>query len=137
MTRPRVNDKRPDRVAGERQRFSSAILPARARKTPKITEVLPLLSRHGPSSQGLRARARPVPRVGGRAAGGGDHPADRAAEGGAARLRRAGHAGADYACPRADGINPPHNVALVSAEATSIDGKLVERPGEEAQPEAA
>jgi hypothetical protein len=33
MTRPLVNDKRADRVTGERQRFSSAILPAWARKT--------------------------------------------------------------------------------------------------------
>jgi putative transposase len=35
---------------GERRRFSSAILPAWARKTPKITEVLPLLYQHGLSS---------------------------------------------------------------------------------------
>src|SRR5262249_37180028 len=50
MTRPRVTDKRTDPVTGERQRFSSAILPAWARKTPKITEVLPLLYLHGLSS---------------------------------------------------------------------------------------
>jgi hypothetical protein len=50
MTRPRVNDKRTDPVTGERQRFSSAILPAWGRKTPKITEVLPLLYLHGLSS---------------------------------------------------------------------------------------
>ena len=81
MTRPRVNDKRTDPVTGERQRFSSAILPAWARKTPKITEMLPLLYLHGLSSRGLRACARPVPRAGGRAAGGGDHLADRAVEG--------------------------------------------------------
>ncbi|HET9892239.1 MAG TPA: IS256 family transposase [Mycobacterium sp.] len=47
---PRVNDKRVDPDTGERQRFSSAILPAWARKTPKITEVLPLLYLHGLSS---------------------------------------------------------------------------------------
>jgi len=47
VTAPRVNDKRTDPVTGERQRFSSAILPAWARKTPKITEVLPLLYLHG------------------------------------------------------------------------------------------
>jgi hypothetical protein len=40
---PRVNDKRVDAETGERCRFSSAILPAWARKTPKVTEVLPLL----------------------------------------------------------------------------------------------
>ena len=37
---PRVNDKRFDAATGERQRFSSAILPPWARKTPKITDVL-------------------------------------------------------------------------------------------------
>src|SRR5438876_508901 len=47
---PRVNDKRTDAVTGERKRFSSAILPPWARKTPKITEVLPLLYLHGLSS---------------------------------------------------------------------------------------
>ncbi len=50
VTAPRVNDKRIDEVTGERQRFSSAILPPWARKTPKITEVLPLLYLHGLSS---------------------------------------------------------------------------------------
>jgi transposase-like protein len=47
---PRVNDKRLDPETGERQRFASAILPPWARKTPKITEVLPLLYLHGLSS---------------------------------------------------------------------------------------
>ena len=50
VTAPRVNDKRTDQATGERQRFSSAILPPWARKTPKITEVLPLLYLHGLSS---------------------------------------------------------------------------------------
>jgi transposase-like protein len=50
VTAPRVNDKRVDPATGERQRFSSAILPPWARKTPKITEVLPLLYLHGLSS---------------------------------------------------------------------------------------
>jgi transposase-like protein len=50
VTVPRVNDKRTDPDTGERQRFSSAILPPWARKTPKITEVLPLLYLHGLSS---------------------------------------------------------------------------------------
>ena len=40
---PRVSDKRVDAESGERQRFSSAILPAWARKSPQVTEVLPLL----------------------------------------------------------------------------------------------
>ena len=50
VTVPRVNDKRTDPDTGERKRFSSAILPPWARKTPKITEVLPLLYLHGLSS---------------------------------------------------------------------------------------
>jgi transposase-like protein len=50
VTVPRVNDKRVDPDTGERERFSSAILPPWARKTPKITEVLPLLYLHGLSS---------------------------------------------------------------------------------------
>ncbi|GAP50784.1 transposase [Streptomyces azureus] len=47
---PRVNDKRTDLDTGERRRFSSAILPPWARKSPKIGEVLPLLYLHGLSS---------------------------------------------------------------------------------------
>jgi transposase-like protein len=50
VTVPRVNDKRTDPVSGQRIRFSSAILPPWARKTPKVTEVLPLLYLHGLSS---------------------------------------------------------------------------------------
>ena len=50
VTAPRVNDKRTDPATGERMRFSSAILPQWARKTPKVTEVLPLLYLHGLSS---------------------------------------------------------------------------------------
>ena|SRR5690242_940121 len=53
VTVPRINGKRTDPAAGERQRFSSAILPPWARKTPKITEVLPLLYLHGLSSGGF------------------------------------------------------------------------------------
>src|SRR5205807_1854726 len=44
------NDQRTDPATGERRRFSSAILPPWARKTPKVTEVLPLLYLHGLSS---------------------------------------------------------------------------------------
>jgi transposase-like protein len=50
VTAPRVNDKRVDSETGERQRFSSAILPPWCRKTPKISEVLPLLYLHGLST---------------------------------------------------------------------------------------
>ncbi|MEX5713722.1 IS256 family transposase [Parafrankia sp. FMc6] len=47
---PRVNDRRVDADTGERQRFSSAILPPWCRRSPKIAEVLPLLYLHGLSS---------------------------------------------------------------------------------------
>jgi putative transposase len=47
---PRVNDKRVDAGTGERKRSSSAILPPWARKTPKISEVLPLLYLQGLST---------------------------------------------------------------------------------------
>ncbi|MGW2370695.1 transposase, partial [Streptomyces sp. NPDC001667] len=47
---PRVNDMRVDAVTGERKRFASAILPPWCRRSPKISEVLPLLYLHGLSS---------------------------------------------------------------------------------------
>ncbi|MFE3637596.1 IS256 family transposase [Streptomyces sp. NPDC059168] len=47
---PRVNDRRVDEATGERMRFSSSILPPWCRKSPKISEVLPLLYLHGLSS---------------------------------------------------------------------------------------
>ena len=47
---PRVNDKRVDEETGERKRFSSGILPAYARRSPKVTEVLPILYLHGLST---------------------------------------------------------------------------------------
>ena len=50
VSAPRVDDRRVDADTGERQRFSSAILPAWARKSPQMTEVLPLLYLHGLST---------------------------------------------------------------------------------------
>jgi transposase-like protein len=50
VTAPRVNDRRTDPETGERARFASVILPAWCRKTPKVTEVLPLLYLHGLST---------------------------------------------------------------------------------------
>ncbi|MFG3383250.1 IS256 family transposase [Streptomyces sp. NPDC047999] len=47
---PRVNDRRVDHATGERKRFSSRILAPWCRKSPKISEVLPLLYLHGLSS---------------------------------------------------------------------------------------
>ena len=49
VRQPRINDKRHD-DSGERERFASAILPAWARKSPQVAEVLPLLYLHGLSS---------------------------------------------------------------------------------------
>jgi transposase-like protein len=48
---PRVDDRRADEVTGERARFRSQILPPWCRKSPKVTEVLPLLYLHGLSSK--------------------------------------------------------------------------------------
>jgi putative transposase len=50
VSAPRVNDKRSDPVTGQRCRFRSSILPAWCRRSPKVTEVLPLLYLHGMSS---------------------------------------------------------------------------------------
>jgi transposase-like protein len=47
---PRVDDRRVDPETGQRRRFSSAVPPPWCRKTPKMTEVLPLLYLHGLSS---------------------------------------------------------------------------------------
>ena len=74
---PRVNDRRVDEATGERMRFRRSILPPWARKSPKVAEVLPLMYLHGMSSGDFVARARGVLRLGRRAVGLGDHPADR------------------------------------------------------------
>jgi hypothetical protein len=74
---PRVNDKRNDLATGERVRFASAIVPPWAWKTPKITEVLPLLYLHGLSGGDFVPALGQVPGLGGGAVGGGDHPAHR------------------------------------------------------------
>ena len=47
---PRVNDKRVDEQTGEREKFGSRILPAYARRSPKVTDVLPVLYLRGLSS---------------------------------------------------------------------------------------
>ena len=51
---PRVNDKRVDEETGERQRFSSRILPAYARRSPKVGEVIPILYLRGLSTGDFR-----------------------------------------------------------------------------------
>ncbi len=51
---PRVNDKRIDEETGERKRFSSRILPAYARRSPKVTDGLPVLYLRGLSTGDFR-----------------------------------------------------------------------------------
>jgi putative transposase len=51
---PRVNDKRVDAQTGERQKFSSQILPAYARRSPKVNDVLPVLYLRGLSTGDFR-----------------------------------------------------------------------------------
>src|SRR3954447_20166822 len=51
---PRVNDKRVDEDSGERRRFSSRILPAYARRSPKVNDVLPVLYLRGLSTGDFR-----------------------------------------------------------------------------------
>ena len=55
---PRVNDKRADDM-GERQRFTSRILPPYMRRSPKVAEVLPILYLRGLSTGDFR-EALPV-----------------------------------------------------------------------------
>jgi transposase-like protein len=47
---PRVEDRRVDSSTGEKAKFKSAIIPPWCRKSPKVTEVLPLLYLHGLST---------------------------------------------------------------------------------------
>jgi putative transposase len=47
---PRVEDRRVDRESGERTKFASVIVPPWCRRSPKVTEVLPLLYLHGLST---------------------------------------------------------------------------------------
>jgi len=51
---PRVNDKHVDEESGERQKFSSKILPAYARRSPKVNDVLPVLYLRGLSTGDFR-----------------------------------------------------------------------------------
>jgi transposase-like protein len=51
---PRVNDKRIDEQTGQGQRFSSRILPAYARRSPKVNDVLPVLYLRGLSTGDFR-----------------------------------------------------------------------------------
>ncbi len=53
ISAPRVNDRRE--IDGERQKFTSRILPPYVRRSPKVAEVLPLLYLHGLSTGDFRA----------------------------------------------------------------------------------
>ena len=57
VSAPRVNDKRVD-VAGQRQRFTSRILPPYMRRSPKVAEVLPILYLRGLSTGDFREAGR-------------------------------------------------------------------------------
>jgi putative transposase len=56
VRQPRVNDERIDEETGERVRISSEILPAWCRRSPQVSEVMPLLYLHGPSPPTSRHR---------------------------------------------------------------------------------
>ena len=120
VTVPRVNDRRTDPATGERRRFSSAILPPWARKTPKITEVLPLLYLHGLSSGDF------VPALGqflGSSAGLSAAVITRLTETWQAEQRAFAQrdlSGVDYVYLWADGI--VRHEALVRREALEIEG---------------
>jgi len=47
---PRVNDRRVDETTGNKAQFRSVIIPPWCRRSPKVTEVLPLLYLHGLST---------------------------------------------------------------------------------------
>ncbi len=50
ITAPRVDDRRVDPETGKKQQFKSSIVPPWCRRSPKVTEVLPLLYLHGLST---------------------------------------------------------------------------------------
>jgi transposase-like protein len=50
IRQPRVDDRRVDPATGEKERFRSSLVPPWCRKSPKVTEVLPLLYLHGLST---------------------------------------------------------------------------------------
>lgn len=51
VSAPRVNDRRLEEATGKRRRFQSSILPPYVRRSPKVSEVLPLLYLHGLSTK--------------------------------------------------------------------------------------
>ena len=101
---PRVNDRRV--LDGERQKFSSRILPPYVRRSPRVAEVLPLLYLHGLSSGDFRAALGAL--LGDEAAGLSPTAIIRltkAWEAEYAEFRRRDLAGADYVYVWADGVH--------------------------------
>jgi hypothetical protein len=99
---PRVNDKRTDPATGGRKRFASAILPAWARKSPRVAEVGPLPYLHGLSSSDFgpaltQFRHQPIP------VGGDDHEADQDWQDEATTFNKRSLAGTDYVYRWVDG----------------------------------
>lgn len=84
---PRVNDNRVDPETGESKRFSSTILPAWCRRSPQISEVLPLLYLHGLSTGYFAPALEQFLGAGCRVVGLGDHSVDSAVAGRDQRLR--------------------------------------------------
>ena len=73
---PRVNNKRTDPATGEPKRFASAILPAWARQSPQVAEVLALLDLHGFSSSDVGPALTRFPLHQPRPVGSDDHEVD-------------------------------------------------------------
>ena len=128
VTVPRVNGKRTDPDTGERKRFSSAILPPWCRKTPKITEVLPLLYLHGLSSGDVVAALGQFP---GSSAGLSAAVITRLTETWKAEQRAFAErdlSGVDYVYLRADGIRvnirlEEHKLCLLVMIGVRADGR--------------
>ena len=51
VSAPRVHGRGVEQASGQRRRFRSAILPPWCRRSPRVTEVLPLLYLHGLAPQ--------------------------------------------------------------------------------------
>src|SRR6266702_6758779 len=101
---PRVNDRRV--LDGERQKFSSRILPPYVRRSPRVAQVLPLLDLHGLSSGDFRAALGAL--LGDEAAGLSPTAIIRltkAWEAEYAEFRRRDLAGTDYVYVWADGVH--------------------------------
>ena len=100
-----------------------------ARKTPKITEVLPLLYLHGLSTGDFVPSTQAVPRQLGRAVRTGDHQVDRDLEGRAGQVfSRRDLSGVDYVYLWADGIHvnirlEEHKLCLLVLIGVRADGR--------------